>query len=175
MPSAPRTGLLLWVLLTASLIGCGGATLGAPQVGSGRNVVVRDLDVSIDIPAGFERKKPLIWALDAGGVRHAFLWLERRAKPDQGVEAWLNKSAADLGRFGMAGIIRRQPVEIGDLQGQIVEAITLVGQQRHAVMQLVVEAEDGMYLVSILGTIDAMRRNHKAFDAALRSFRIPQR
>ncbi len=136
---------------------------------------MRDLDVTLHVPVGFERKKPLIWTLDAGGSRHALLWLERKDLPKQGVKAWVQRSAADLGRFGLAGVTRRDTVPLGDLEGYLVEAITLVGKQRQAAMQIVVGAEDGMYVLSILSTIEAMAKNRKAFDTALRSLRIPQR
>ena len=162
-------------LLLALSIGCSGARAGPPIVGSPKKVVVRELDVTLAVPSGFVRKKPGVWVLDAGGVRHALLWIERRKLPEAGVQAWVRRAEADLGRFGLAGVTRRETVPLGDLAGYLVEAVTLVGRKHNAAMQIVVGAEDGMYVLSILATLETMTRNRKAFDATLRSLRIPQR
>ncbi len=163
------------LLFCSSLAGCGAATVVAPLLSAARRTTVRTLDVSLDVPTGLDRKKPHVWTLDSGGVRHAMLWLERKPMPKDGVDAWVARTSAVLGRGGVAGVTRREVVHLGDLEGHLLEAVTLIGQTRHCAMQLMVGAEDGMYVASVLATIEAMRRNHKAFETALRSLRIPKR
>lgn len=155
--------------------GCGATIVGAPLVSEGRDTRIRDLDVSLRVPAAFDKHKSGVWTLDAGGARHAMLWVQRKDTPKEGINGFVENLAANVGRGGRAGVIRREKVELGDLEGHFIEAVTIFGQQHSAVMQLLVGAEDGLYMVSLVATIDTMRRNHKIFEAVVKSLRVPPR
>ncbi|GEM_PF-2748218 len=177
MPEQPGFARRIAVVagLLVGVVGCGATVVGPPILGGGRHALIEKLDVSLKIPVGMDRKKPHVWTLDAGGVRHAMLWVERKKLPETGAKGWVDAAAKRMGSSGMAGLIRREVVMIGDLDAHLLESITLLGRQRRAAMQLVAGAEDGLYVVSVLATLDTMKRNHKAFEKALRSTRIPRR
>ena len=156
-------------------VACSGAAVGPPSVGNPHAKRIRSLDVTLQVPIGFEEKKEGVWTLDAAGSRHAMLWVERKDTPEAGVESFVEKLAAGVGKRGTAGVIRREKVELDDLEGHYLEAATVIGQQASAAMQLVVGAEDGMYMVSLVATAGAMRKNRKAFEACVKSLRIPSR
>ncbi len=168
----------LWPVVavaTMVLTACSGAVVGPPLVGDGREARIADLDVVLMVPVGFDQKKASVWTLDSAGSRHAMLWVQHKELSGKSVESVVNEVTEALGRGGKAGVTRREKIMLDDLEAHFVEAVTVVGAQRSAAMQVTVGAEDGMYVVSLLATVDAMRRNHKAFEACVKSLRIPAR
>ena len=154
---------------------CGGAVVGPPLVGDGRATTVRSLDVTLQVPAGFSQKKETVWTLDSGGARHAMLWVQRQDLPKEGVDSYVEKLARDLGKQGTAGVTRREKIELDDLDGHYLEAATVVGRQASSAIQVIVGAEDGLYMLSIVATAATMKRNKKAFEQCARSLRVPRR
>jgi hypothetical protein len=176
MPNSKRAAFVACLLLSAlALPGCGSAQLGPPLVGDGRETHVKTLDLKLSVPVGFEKKKSGVWTLDSGGARHAMLWVERKDLPEDGVAGFVDRTVKHVGKGGVAGVTRREKLQLGDLEGHFVEAVTVIGSQRSAAMQLMVGAEDGLYLLSIVATVDTMRRNRKAFEACVKSLRVPRR
>lgn len=163
------------VAVAIALSSCGSTQLGPPLVSEGRETYVRSFDLRLAVPAAFAEKKPAVWTLDAGGARHAMLWIERKDLPEDGVEGFVERAIKQVGQNGMAGVTRREKIMLGDLEAHFVEAVTVIGNQRSAAMQVMVGAEDGLYLLSLVATVDAMLRNHKVFEACMKSLRIQSR
>ncbi|MEY3012001.1 MAG: hypothetical protein RIT45_736 [Pseudomonadota bacterium] len=127
---------------------------------------------SLEIPKPFERKADRVFVLQHRGQVVALLTVELHQLGDQDPEAVIDKRIEAVRRSGMAGILRDERVELGDLDGRLIEAIDLVGAQRNAMLLVAVESERGLVLAQIVAPVALLKARRAPLEAALRSLRV---
>ncbi len=166
---------LFWIATTA----CGAVqTASTPldvekiQVEAGERRSIPGTGASIEIPKPFERKADRVFVLQHRGQVVALLTVELHELGEQDPEALVDKRLEAVRRSGMAGVLRDERVELGDLDGRLIEAIDLVGAQRNAMLMVAVESERGLVLAQIVAPLALLKARREPLEAALRSLRV---
>lgn len=166
-------------LLTAGLGGCAGAQavpqpidLTQVQLERGDRVSVGPAGVSMRVPKPFERRADRAFTLSQGGQIIALLSIEIHPLGDRDGDAALDARLEAIRRSGIAGIVVDEQVELGDLDGRLVEAIDLIGARRSGLLLVAVEAEPGLVIAQVVAPAEVIKHARAELVAALTSLRI---
>ena len=159
------------VALTWALSGCSGPTQvihrldpDKIRLGDARLKSVPGTRAQLKIPEGFKRRADRVWVVTQHKGVVLLLNVVRAPSPKAGLDAWLKSRIAAVQRSGQAGLIQDEQTTFGDLEGRYIEAMEVVGKERRVLFLGAVEAEDGVYLVSVLSPLSL----HKRFRAKLK-------
>ena len=173
---------MVWVLLAilaAGITACGGPTIVSEaqlddvHFVAGEKQQVRGEPITLLVPKPFERAADHGWVAKLNGTPFALLRVDvLRPLPEQGMDAILNQRVRAIRKAGVAGVLRDERVQLGDLDGRLIEAVELVGDRREALLLVATETEDGLVTATLALPATMLKREGDVLRAALRSLRV---
>lgn len=171
--------MLAALLLAASTLACTGpqvateAELDDAHFAAGEVQQVRGEPITLAVPKGFERASDHGWLAKVRGRPVAALRVDVvRPVPEQGMDAILDQRVREIRKAGVAGVLRDERVELGDLDGRLVEAVELVGDHRSALVLVATETEDALVTATLALPATMLKREGEMLRAALRTLRV---
>ncbi len=169
----------LWIglMLTVATAACSGASSNEislenlPQTDGIRHTISQSR-ASVLIPKGWRIAAPTSWLRQVAPELAILLHIERLPEPEGGAQTYVDRMIADTTSAGEADIESDRRVRLGDLDARLVQTVELRGAAPKALWSLVVSAEDGMWLASVLGPVSDLRAKRSEVMAALLSLRI---
>jgi len=163
------------------LPGCGGTLIAPPKtddadvtIEPGARVTIGHTRLTMAIPKPFKQGSDEAWVIKIDNQTVAVLRFARHKRPERDVDAWIDSLIASVEKGGRAGVLVNKPVTLGDLQGRLIGAEDLLGQQRSAVRMVVAPAEDGVWVASFFASAAIVHKHAKVLDQALLSLRVPE-
>lgn len=166
------------LLCLASLPACAGPQLAPPvdvekvRFEPGERHEIAGTGVSLELPKPFERKADRAFTAMSGGQVVALLTVEIHALGDRDADSLLDARLETMRRSGLAGVLRDERIELGDLDGRLIEAVDLVGAQRNALMMVATEGEQGLIVAQVIAPVALMKARRDVFEEMLRSVRV---
>ncbi len=140
---------------------------------AGERQQVRGEPITLVVPKPFERAADHGWVAKVNGRPVALLRVDCvRPVPEQGMDAILDQRVREIRKAGVAGVLRDERVVLGDLDGRLVEAVELVGDQRNALLLVATETEDALVTATIAVPATVLKREGDVLRAALRTLRV---
>lgn len=165
---------LRWIWLALGLCAaCSAPQQVPPQLATGERVPIPDTAASIVVPRGFAKLDDGTWGIEVDRGRAVVLKVQRAAEPEVGAQAHVDRLIADMHRQGNEDLERDELVPLGDLQGRMLQAVELRGEEPASLWLMVVVAEDGMYTATVAGPALELRRKRQELEGFLKSLRIP--
>lgn len=167
-----------WLACLGALPACGGPQLAPPvdvekvRFEPGDRHEIAGTGVSLELPKPFERKADRAFTVVSGGQVVALLTIEVHALGDRDADSLLDARLETMRRSGLAGVLRDERVELGDLDGRLIEAVDLIGAQRNALMLVATEGEQGLIVAQVIAPLALMKARRDAFEEMLRSLRV---
>lgn len=168
-----RVGGWLGALVLACCLGCSAPQVAPPEIATGERIGIPGTSATIAVPRGFARIDPLSWGMEVENGRVVLLRVQRAEEPAAGAEAHVDDLVAEINRLGQEGIERDEHVALGDLQGRMIQAVELRGEEPASLWLVIVIAEDGMYTASAVGPATDVRRMRPELERFLMSLRVP--
>lgn len=168
------------------MLGVGFASCGGPQVATesqldqvhftdGEQQQVRGEPITLRVPKPFERAADHGWVAKIQGTPFAMLRIDvLRPLPEEGMDAILDQRVRAIRKAGVAGVLRDEKVSLGDLDGRMIEAVELVGDQRGALLLLATETEDGLVTATLALPATLLKREGAVLRAALLTMRVAE-
>ena len=163
----------LSALTLACCLGCSAPQVLPPEIATGDRVGIAGTSATIAVPRGFSRIDAQSWGLEVEHGRVVLLRVQRAEEPPAGAEAHVDDLVAEINRLGQEGIERDEHVALGDLQGRMIQAVQLRGEEPASLWLMVLVAEDGMYTASAVGPASDIRRLRPELETFLKSLRVP--
>lgn len=164
-------GILLALLGT--ILACSGKTLVDLPVTTGGRRTLPAAPGSVEVPPGLRIVDPQTWALPLPDGKVIGLRLQRLPDPDGGAMAQVDKLIRQMEKTGQAGVERDAVVQLGDLEGRLVQAVDLGKEDPQALWLVVAVAEDGVYTASVAGPATEVRSRRGMLEGFLLSLRVP--
>ncbi len=127
---------------------------------------------SVIVPKGLDVAAPLtwLWPSNDGPI---LLTVRRQQEPGDGMNAQLDRVIRTMQEGGEADVMGDSIVQLGDLEGRLVEATTLRKQDPPTSLWLMLcVAEDGMYALTVAGPTGVIKDRRKELRAFMESLRI---
>jgi len=164
--------LLLYAAL--ALAACSGVETmdELPKTDGLRHPLLGAPHVSVVVPKGLDVVQPLtwLWQTEDGPI---LLTVRREQEPADGMNAGLDREIRALEQGGQAELADDRAVQLGDLEGRVVEATTVRKDQPPTSAWLMVcVAEDGMYVLTVAGPASAIKDRRPELLAFIESLRI---
>ncbi len=172
----PRAALWLAALATlCSQTACGAVAVVAPEptLQPGQRTSIPGMRLSLEIPKPFKRHDDRTWVVRQGDQVHTVMRVAVQKRPEGNVDSWIDQRIVSVGRSGQAGILRNETVKLGDIDGRLIVAQDLHGTSRNGLMQMIAQAEDGLYVVTFAGPVSILRKHGALLVKALRSIEVP--
>ncbi len=165
-------GLLFTLLLAC--VACSGAETAAelPKTDGQRHVLLGAPHASVIVPKGLDVAAPLtwVWQTNDGAI---LLTVRRQQEPPDGMNAQLDHVIRQMQQGGEADLMGDRSVQLGDLEGRLVEATTLRKADPPTSLWLMLcVAEDGMYALTVAGPTVALKERRKELLQFVESLRI---
>lgn len=143
-----------------------------PRTDGERHSVVGAPHASLVVPKDCEIYDATTWVWTTG-EGPILLTLRRQLEPPEGMDAYLDKEIRTVLAGGEVGLSGDTRVNVGDLEGRLLEFNTLRKQVEPTTMWLLVTlAEDGMYTTGVAGPLVAVKDRQKALRAFQLSLRV---
>ncbi len=173
MPVARRI-LQLLMALALVLPACSGAetTPDMPKTDGLRHSLLGAPHASVIVPKGLETAAPLtwLWPTNDGPI---LLTVRRQQEPPEGMNAQLDHVIREMQQGGDADLMGDRVVQLGDLEGRLVEATTLRKQDPPTSLWLMLcVVEDGMYALTVAGPTGAIKDRRKELLTFVESLRV---
>lgn len=162
----------LTVVLLFLLGACSAPTTQAKHADGQRHPVPGAVRATVVVPAEAEIVAPTTWMWPSkdGPI---LLTVRRQPEPNEGANPFLDREIKKLQAGGEIGIAGDRRVPLGDLEGRLIEATTLLKEETPtALWQLVCVAEEGMYTVTVAGPLLAMQERREKLQGFLKSLRV---
>ncbi len=162
-----------WLLLFA-LAACSGpeVLVELPKTDGMRHPLLGAPHVSVVVPKDMEVVQPLTWAwrtVDGPIV----LTVRRQQEPADGMNAELDREIRKMQEGGEADLMGDATLQLGDLEGRLVEATTLRKADPPTTLWLMLcVAEDGMYALTVAGPTGGIKDRRVELLAFMHSLRI---
>ena len=164
--------LLLGSLTLAACSGAGPVVLDLPRTDGERHPLLGAPHASVAVPKDLEVVAPLtwVWQTPDGPL---LLGVRRNQEPREGMHAALDREIRQMQAGGEADVMADHLVQLGDLEGRLVEATTTKKDAPPTALWLLLcGAEDGLYALSVAGPTVAMGERRKDLQAFLTSLRV---
>jgi hypothetical protein len=153
---------------------CSGAETAPdlPKTDGQRHVLLGAPHASVIVPKGLEVAAPLtwVWQTNDGGI---LLTVRRQQEPPEGMNVQLDHVIRQMQQGGEADLMGDRIVQLGDLEGRLVEATTLRKADPPTSLWLMLcVAEDGMYALTVAGPTVAIRDRRKDLLMFVESLRV---
>lgn len=179
--SAPPLNSRRWlaaIALTmglAALSGCGQQVLADyPTVNGERLTAPIGIlnQVTLSPPKGWQQIEPQTWALSLGQDRVLVMKANLATGIEGGADSFVDKQLQEIGKLGQGGTERDERALLGDLDARLIRVVDLRNRPPIGLWMMVVEAEDGLFTLTVLGPLDDLRKHSAAIETALQSLRI---
>ncbi len=139
----------------------------------GPRQTITGTDVSLEVPAPFERASDRVFWVRKDGQVLALLQIEvLDPAPEHGADGVVDAKTREVRRTGVGGVVRDEPVELGDLDGRLVEIIEVVGVERGALLMLATETERALVVATLAVPAAVHARSVETLRRALLSLRV---
>jgi hypothetical protein len=160
--------------MLCSQTACGTVAVLAPEptLKPGQRTSIPGTQMSLEIPKPFKRHDDRTWVVRQDDQIHTVMRVVVQKKPKGNVDSWIDQRIVSVGRGGQAGILRNETVTLGDINGRLIVAQDLRGTSRNGLMQMVAQAEDGLYVVTFAGPVSILHKHGALLVKALSSVRV---
>lgn len=173
-----RVGIAVTLAL---LCACAGAVATQPQrvdtawlkFSAGPRQTIIGTSVSLDVPLPFERASDRVFWVRKDGLVLALLQIEVvDPPPELGADGVVEAKMRDVRKSGVGGVVRDEPVELGDLDGRLVEIVEVIGVERGALLLLATDTEQALVVATLAVPAEVHARSAETLRTALRSLRV---